>query len=241
LLVVAPRPHKEERFLFPIYPCLCLGAAVSSVTLVEAVLPCFLKKNQQSSPGQSALILQCILFAPAVLLSMSRTLALSNYYTAPLYVYSQLQHQPDVADSVVCTCGEWYRFPSSFYLPATIRSFGFVASSFEGQLPQPFTQAGSGPLGTNEFNNHNQPQAASYTSIDDCDYLIDLWTSDDCRENDSIWRPIAQGSFLDADRTTSTLHRILYVPYLHEQEEITRGGVQYVDYILYQKTPAEMN
>jgi alpha-1,2-mannosyltransferase len=218
-----------------------LGAAVSSVTLVEVVLPRFLKKNQQSSPGQSALILQCILFAPAVLLSMSRTLALSNYYTAPLYVYSQLQHQPDVVDSVICTCGEWYRFPSSFYLPTTIRSFGFVASSFEGQLPQPFTQAGSGPFGTNEFNNQNQPQAASYTSIDDCDYLIDLWTSDDCRENDSIWRPIAQGSFLDADRTTSTLHRILYVPYLHEQEEIAHGGVQYVDYVLYQKTPAEMN
>ena len=28
LAVVVPRPHKEERFLFPIYPILCAGAAL---------------------------------------------------------------------------------------------------------------------------------------------------------------------------------------------------------------------
>jgi alpha-1,2-mannosyltransferase len=248
LAVVAPRPHKEERFLFPIYPCLCLGAAVLSVTLVDSIMQVMFQKEtplSRRSPTQS-LIVQGILWAPAALLSLARTWALSKYYTAPLYVYAQFQSLPDmVVDAKICTCGEWYRFPSSFYLPTTTRlqstSFGFLPSSFQGQLPQPFAPQGSGPntASTVTFNDQNKPEPGAYLqSIDECDYLIDLWTSSECRENDSIWRPIAQGSFLDAERTT-TLHRILYVPYLHEQEGMQGGEVQYIDYVLYQKQDEE--
>lgn len=161
--------------------------------------------------------------------------ALSKYYTAPLQVYSQLQqHHMDMTDAIICTCGEWYRFPSSFYLPSNSQSFGFVASSFDGQLPQPFTSHGSGIHHETTFNDQNKPQANSITLLDDCNYLIDLYTSTDCRENDSIWKPIAQAPFLDADQT-SMIHRALYIPYWHTQEEETNGSVQYVDYILYQR------
>lgn len=229
LLVVGPRPHKEERFLFTIYPCICLGAAVSTVITTNLVY----KKIKKRIPTPSTLLfIQAIIWTPASVLSLSRAFALSKYYTTPLYVYSQLQNEHNVVDSTICTCGEWYRFPSSFYLPTTIDSFGFVQSSFEGQLPQPFTPHGSGPNSINKFNDKNLPEAHSYTSIDDCDYLIDLWTSD-CRENDSIWHPIAQGSFLDAERT-ATLHRTLYVPFLHENA-VMSGGVEYIDYVLYKK------
>lgn len=227
--VVVPRPHKEERFLFPVYPCLCLGAAMLSVTAVELTLRCCSKAPVKS---RFMLLLLAVIWTPATLLSLSRTVALSKYYTAPLSVYSQLQHHPDVADSTICTCGEWYRFPSSFYLPSNIQSFGFVQSSFQGQLPQPFLPTGSKVNNVLHFNDQNRPEPASYTSIDHCDYLIDLFNSDDCRENDSIWKPLAMGSFLLP--TTSTLHRTLYIPGLHERDE-TRGLVEYVDYILYQK------
>jgi alpha-1,2-mannosyltransferase len=231
--VVFPRPHKEERFLFPIYPCICLGAAILSVGAMDV----YFSKVVQTPPPRLkiALLIQGLLWAPAAVLSFGRTYALSLYYTAPLYVYAQLQQQPDVVDSVICTCGEWYRFPSSFYLPSTIQSFGFVKSSFEGQLPHLFVEGiGSGPNNPNQFNDANLAEPGSYVnSIDDCDYLIDLWSSEDCRENDSLWMPVAQGSFLDADRT-STIHRVLYLPHLHEQEQ-SRGGVVYDDYVLYQK------
>jgi alpha-1,2-mannosyltransferase len=230
LLVVAPRPHKEERFLFPIYPCICLGAAIVTVTLVDGLSQLIRKKRLGTS---TSLMIQGILWAPAAILSFSRTWALSKYYTAPLYVYAQLQKQPYVVDSVICTCGEWYRFPSSFYLPTTVGSFGFLPSSFQGQIPQPFTPDGSGPDVSTKFNDQNKPEPGAFVSIDDCDYLVDLFTSTDCRENDSIWRPVAQESFLDADRT-NTLHRILYIPFLHEQED-SSGGVEYVDYTLYQR------
>lgn len=229
LMVVAPRPHKEERFLFPIYPCISLGAAMSTVTVVEGLLAWRKKTSPRAS---SVLKIQALLWVPAAMLSFSRTAALAKYYTSPLNVYAQLQNEPNVVDSVVCTCGEWYRFPSSFYLPPMIESFGFVQSSFQGQLPQPFTSHGSGPGGNTNFNDKNRLEPDSYVSIDDCDYLIDLWTSD-CRENDFIWKPIAQDPFLDAERT-STLHRTLYIPYLHEQA-VAHGGVEYVDYVLYKK------
>jgi alpha-1,2-mannosyltransferase len=229
LLIVGPRPHKEERFLFPIYPCISLGAAISTVTIVDGLLSWL----RQTTPRSSTVLkIQALLWAPAAILSLSRASALAKYYTAPLNVYAQLQKEPDVADSVVCTCGEWYRFPSSFFLPTTIDSFRFVQSSFQGQMPQPFTSKGSGPGAKTKFNDRNRPEPGSYVTIDDCDYLIDLWTSD-CRENDFIWKPIAHDSFLDAERT-STLHRTLYIPYLHEQA-MPHGGAEYVDYVLYKK------
>jgi alpha-1,2-mannosyltransferase len=229
LAVLVPRPHKEERFLFPIYPCLCLGAAMLSVSTVE-----FIGRLRSKTPptGRWMLLVLAIIWAPATLLSLGRTVALSKYYTAPLTVYSHLHHHADTADSTICTCGEWYRFPSSFYLPSNIQSFGFVQSSFDGQLPQPFLPSGSKVNTVLHFNDQNRPEPASYTSIDDCDYLIDLFNSNDCRENDSIWKPLALGSFLLP--TTSTLHRTLYIPGLHERDE-ARGLVEYVDYILYQK------
>ena len=231
LFVVAPRPHKEERFLFPIYPCICLAAALAAVTVVDGSFY-FLNK---SKPGTGvSLMIQGIIWVPAALLSMSRTLALSKYYTAPLHVYAELQKQPYIVEATICTCGEWYRFPSSFYIPTIADSFGFLPSSFSGQLPQPFTSDGSGPDMSTTFNDQNKPEPGSYIStIDDCDYLIDLWDSTDCRENDSEWKPVVLNSFLDAERT-AVLHRALYIPFLHEQED-RRGGVEYTDYVLYQR------
>lgn len=242
LAIVAPRPHKEERFLFPIYPCLCLGAATLSVSIVNWISQVVVYRNKATTTTimkerimSPSIIWQVVIWTPAILLSWSRTYALSKYYTAPLQVYSQLQqHHMDMTDAIICTCGEWYRFPSSFYLPSNSQSFGFVASSFDGQLPQPFTSHGSGIHHETTFNDQNKPQANSITLLDDCNYLIDLYTSTDCRENDSIWKPIAQAPFLDADQT-SMIHRALYIPYWHTQEEETNGSVQYVDYILYQR------
>ena len=67
----------------------------------------------------------------------------------------------------------------------------------------------------------------------DCDYIIDIWDSQDCRENDSEWIPLVRGAFLDAERT-SILHRVLYIPRLHEQAE-TQGEVRYDDYVLFKR------
>ena len=38
----------------------------------------------------------------------------------------------------VCVGGEWYRFPSSFFLPGPTYRLQFVKSSFDGMLPLAF-------------------------------------------------------------------------------------------------------
>jgi len=261
--IVFPRPHKEERFLFPIYPCLCLGAGILSVSFVKGIssqLRSRLQQHQKDSEQKltrsvrlSAFIL-ALIWIPAASISLSRTIALSKYYTAPLHLYSHLssaiatreemldhgnQTSDEMSAKVVCTGGEWYRFPSSFYIQSDV--FGFAPSTFRGQLPQPFSEEGSGPptSTSNQFNDKNQPEDGSYMPFERCDYLIELSTSlhsctgqsGDDNEN-TKWNPIARQPFFDAEATTSTIHRVIYIPHLHDNA-VESGKVRYIDYVLY--------
>ena len=153
-------------------------------------------------------MVQAVLWAPAILLSLPCTLALSKYYTATLSVYAELQPLPYVVDADICTNGEWYRFLSSFDIPTSAESYGFLPSPFEELLPQPFTSNGSGPGAFYEVQLPNTPEPHVYLPMDDCEDLVDLWKTTDCRGNGSIWRPEVRGTFLDADKTC-TLHRIV--------------------------------
>jgi len=283
LAVVVPRPHKEERFLYPIYPCLCLGAAIVSVSFVQGLLnhPWWIAKSQKERKQQKmttsiiplSVFLLAMIWIPAGIISWSRTIALSQYYSAPLLLYAQIpdaiskenvslnavegsDSKSSITPTVVCTCGEWYRFPSSFFIESVDSSdviFGFAPSTFTGQLPQPFTKDGSGPPSfssspssssstTNQFNDKNLPEPGSYMSLGNCDFLVELSTSlHSCTEqgnssNSDIikWQPIVQVPFFNSEATTSTLHRILYIPHLHESA-IQSGEVQYSDFVLYAK------
>eukprot|EP00934_Nitzschia_sp_Nitz4_P000889 Nitzschia sp. Nitz4//scaffold291_size36643//2695//4605//NITZ4_007758-RA/size36643-processed-gene-0.24-mRNA-1//-1//CDS//3329546112//889//frame0 len=238
LALLGPRPHKEERFLYPIYPCLCIGAAGLSVLAVEGVHSVVFGKNAAPLSLPKSLFVQTIIWLPAMLISAARLMALNKYYMAPILLYSQLQQTPEVQYSVVCTCGEWYRFPSHFFIPETVQKFGLVQSSFDGQLPQLSTVHGSSKQSPLQFNDQNKPEANSLTDIEECDFLIDLLSAGDCRDNDSLWEPIAQVPFLDADRT-SLLHRTLYLPGLHEEElhkKVEEGReIFYDDYVLFQR------
>jgi alpha-1,2-mannosyltransferase len=284
LAVVVPRPHKEERFLFPIYPCLCLGAAIVSVSFVQGLLnhPWWIAKSRQERKQQKmtsiiplSVLLLAMIWIPAGIISWSRTIALSQYYSAPLLLYAQIpdaiskenlsrnvvegsESKSSVTATVVCTCGEWYRFPSSFFIESVDSSeviFGFAPSTFTGQLPQPFTKDGSGlpsfassssssssSSTTNQFNDRNLPETGSYTSLENCDFLVELSTSlHSCTEQGNSsnidiikWQPIVRVPFFDSETTTSTLHRILYIPHFHESA-IQSGEVQFSDFVLYAK------
>lgn len=261
LAIVAPRPHKEERFLFPIYPCLCLSAAMGTVATIDAVSRWMMRKNNKQSTLSigATLVVQSFIWGPAVILSWSRTIALSKFYLAPLLVYAKIHSAVQsnwvgTSPAVVCTCGEWYRFPSHFYIPTNvsptgiaIREFRFAPSTFQGQLPQPFTVHGSGPLSASmlSFNDENKPEEGSYIPLLDCDYLVDLHIDRSDYSSSCIdppiggdlrpeWNPIAGAPFLDADRT-SALHRVLYIPYLHERARQNRNTITFVDFTLYAK------
>ena len=142
-------------------------------------------------------------------------------------------HVASSAD-VICTCGEWYRFPSSFFVGSNV--FGFAPSTFNGQLPQVFSDEGSGPstASSNRFNDKNQPEMGSYTPLESCDFIVELSASlNSCLGQNGIkWNPIIKEPFLDADATSSAIHRILYIPFLHEHA-VESGKVHYTDFALY--------
>jgi alpha-1,2-mannosyltransferase len=231
LAIVVPRPHKEERFLFPIYPALCACAAVTLEQMWDLTLGRLYPRRR---------LCWILLLLPSCILCVSRTVALQKYYTAPLAIHAELAQRGasspvrlETTSSLVCTCGEWHRFPSSFYLPPN-HQLGFLPSSFRGQLPKPFGSNGV-------FNNVNREELDRYVdNVDSCSYIIELEQGDnnpDCvrymKDSGKSWTAIATHDYLDAAQT-SFLHRILYLPYLHEKA-VEGGTVRYNAYSLYQQ------
>ena len=186
LAIVAPRPHKEERFLFPIYPMLCVGAAlvVDEVALFASGL---VQRFVPSSPWTTQKMKQGVTISallPIVLISVSRSTALVANYSSPLKAYSRLyEHITTVRDGpiTVCVGGEWYRYPSSFHLPPYTK-LAFIKSSFGGQLPQPFTEYGSKEqslsLQKGKFNDMNEEEMDRYVVIQSCAYVVELVNED---------------------------------------------------------------
>lgn len=235
IAITFPRKHKEERFIIPMYPLLCLGATLTidaGCNAVGRLIGAFSRHKELRE--STRMFYHAVLWVPAAILSLCRTAALARYYTAPLYIYAALaRHEGSGSSSDgpsrVCTCGEWYRFPSSFFLPPTV-DLGFLPSSFKGQLPQPFSKYGSLPESRDAvqpFNDRNLEEASRYVNTDECDWIIDLQGAECLPEDADI---VARHPFLDAHHT-STLHRVLYIPFLHEGK--------YLDYVL-AKTNGQM-
>ena len=72
----------------------------------------------------------------------------------------------------VCIGGEWYTFPSHFFLPPNAR-LEYVRGNFHGQLPQHFRSY----LGTSNppiynFNDKNEEEDSRYVEFNTCDYLV---------------------------------------------------------------------
>ena len=223
ILITFPRPHKEERFLYPIYPILVFSAYYfvdTSLNFAGRVVS-GLSRHKELSERQRTFC-HAIIWGPVIVLSLLRIEALKRYYQEPVeQVYERVSQLEGPV--TVCTAGEWYRFRSSFYLPPSSQ-LQFTPSSFKGQLPQHF--------GDNQpFNSENREESSRYVDESACDYVIELKSSRELAwENYEI---IYSHPFLDAHRT-SVLHRIFYIPYYHELAA-SSGDVIYDDYVLSRK------
>lgn len=89
LAIFMTRPHKEERFLYPIYPLLLVNSAVT-ISLVNKHVKLF---------GLTKLITKLIVLAH-LLFSASRLLALLFNYSASMNLFVQL-NQPAVKFSSI--------------------------------------------------------------------------------------------------------------------------------------------
>jgi hypothetical protein len=72
----------------------------------------------------------------------------------------------------VCIGGEWYTFPSHFFLPNNAR-LEYVRGNFHGQLPQHFaTINGTSASTAQHFNDKNEEEESRYVKLSTCDYLV---------------------------------------------------------------------
>ena len=221
ILIFFSQPHKEERFLFPIYPLICLCGASTFATLQK--LYCVFKLHHYAKLHWVTIVT----LSTYGIISLSRTIALYQGYHAALDIYPKLHnfsmhHNYKIEKFYVCVGKEWHRFPSSFFLPHNF-SLHFVESDFRGQLPQPFS--GPGTNGTrvvlSTFNDQNLEEKNRYVDLNTCHFLIDynngiasrwepLYSSDK-----SKWFIFEELDYLDAQNSPSKFFRAFYVPYFY--------------------------
>lgn len=220
-------PHKEERFLFPIYGLIALLAAVS-VELTTEIPKLFIQKRISSKTVNKAVNFSLVgilcLFSG---LSMMRSVALNRFYSAPIEIYRDFQLEAGNLTTSkqinVCVGKEWHRFPSSFFLP-NHWELQFIKSEFRGLLPKPFRRFPQGMrVIPTEMNDANREEISRYVDICQCQYLVDLEFEGQTTalephysKNKKEWKSINNYSFLDAANSNRFL-RAFYVPLVSDQ------------------------
>lgn len=133
----------------------------------------------------------------------------------------------------VCVGKEWYRFPSSFFLPSIKHwKLNFIQSEFRGQLPKPFSnEPRATRLIPTHMNDLNLEESSRYINVSQCHFLVDTDTDQYhprepqySRDTDN-WEIIQSNPFLDS-QNSPTLFRAFYVPF------VTESRCHYVNYNL---------
>lgn len=129
--------------MYPIYPALALNAALAIHIILThlghpgAGSPLWRIPSSVKFLGVSAIAIGLIA------LGLLRTTSIVAY-NKPLAIYSYLHEQGVTKPGdTVCIGKEWYRFPSSYFLPDGVRA-KFVKSEFSGLLPGEFSEAKEG-------------------------------------------------------------------------------------------------
>ena len=162
LAIFSLQAHKEERFMYPAYPFLILNAAVA----LHTILGWFGNPDPRTLVGKIPPQLKLLIVASGVLgavsLGLLRIAGSVQGYQAPLQVYRWVSKEPSIQpETSICVGKEWYRFPTSYFLPSNMRA-RFVKSEFNGLLPGHFSEAKHGfgvfpgtwliPSGMNDMN-----------------------------------------------------------------------------------------
>lgn len=221
--------------MYPAYPFLALNAAIS----LHAVFTTLGNSDAKSLAGKIPARLKLLVVTLVALLSIDigilRIYGIYSAYSAPLKIYSPLWENVEGRELVgkpedfVCFGKEWYRFPSSFFLPRDMHA-KFVRSEFRGLLPGEFSEAATGfgfwPgtwMATSGMNGQNEEDLGKYTDIAACNFLVDTQyprrryllppNEPDYIANTEDWKIVRCESFLDA-ANTHLLARALWVPNL---------------------------
>lgn len=236
LIVFTLQPHKEERFLFPIYPMITLCGAIT----IDIIQKLFYRiRNWTKSIKNGSHYLDSTIFIAATImiistiLGMSRIISIYRNYHAPMDLMMELgQYQtndtiPKNSIRNLCIGKDWYRFPNSFFFPNETYRIRFLKSDFNGILPAYYSDDDDNG-GTSKihsyFNDLNREQPEMYFNYLDCNYLLDnnngKYTDNEPNYFEwKEWKLIKTLPFLNAEKSNKFL-RAFYVPYLSEKYNI---------------------
>lgn len=210
--------HKEERFLYPIYPLVSLTAALSLDNLV--------KLNQKLNALKQNFFKNIfkLFLVTFTLLSLSRMAALHIGYSGSIKIYHHFNEINTETNKTLCLGKEWHRFPSHFFIPNNVQ-VSFIESEFRGQLPKVFDRLAEYPtrIIPTEMNDLNKEETSRYVKVDRCSFLIDSDYPEHFgrdlpySKDQKTWRVAKSYAFLDSHRS-STIFRAFYVPVLSKRK-----------------------
>lgn len=130
--------------MYPAYPLLCFNAAIA----MHVMLYYLGRPYQVFIYPRVPVKVKMLFVLGGVLLAVTagalRTMGIVSAYRAPLTIYKPLEAPKFIdTEAIVCLGKEWYRFPSSYFLPKKMRA-AFVKSAFDGLLPGRFSEATTG-------------------------------------------------------------------------------------------------
>lgn len=236
MLIFGAQAHKEERFLFPIYPFIALFGALAFEWILEIVI--------HSTKKSWTRAFSVLFLLSYVALSASRGMSTYLNYEAHSGIYKDLRQElnPEMkflqetssGEVQVCVGKEWHRFPSSFFLPPNDREgrkvrLDFVKSEFRGLLPKPYKTGlhlidatRNEPLA---MNNMNKEEPSRYVKLDSCNYFIDkdmpaTEFEPDLRTMPEVWKAVASRQFLDSTKPVrfGGITRSFFVPIVTPRE-----------------------
>ncbi|CAI0377148.1 unnamed protein product [Linum tenue] len=218
------QPHKEERFLYPVYPLVCVAASSVIESFPDLV------RDKHNPNDNSIIVVIAKVIRPLVLslilcASHARTFSLINGYAAPMEVYKVLDHYHEAGSgAVLCVGSEWHRFPSSFFVPDYVGEVRWIDDGFRGLLPLPFNSSlGGTSAAPSYFNNKNKASAQQYLNdIDACTFLVELQLNRPypSRGSDlSKWEPIAALPYLDRE-LSPPFYRSFFIPFLWQEKNV---------------------
>ncbi|KAI0274963.1 asparagine-linked glycosylation 9 protein isoform a [Gloeopeniophorella convolvens] len=92
--ILSAQPHKEERFMYPVYPLVCFNAAVMTYLLrgwIEVSYIKFTKSPYKASHSQIFRWTTMAIVVFSAFISLSRILALWKYYHTPMTIAYQFE------------------------------------------------------------------------------------------------------------------------------------------------------
>jgi alpha-1,2-mannosyltransferase len=241
------QPHKEERFMYPVYPALALNAAMALHIILVAFGNADPKTLVGKIPARLKLFIVSICMIGSIDIGLARMYGVYNAYSAPLKIYEPLRIAGvgalGVPGDSVCFGKDWYRFPTSYFLPNGMRA-KFIKSEFNGLLPGEFAEARTGfgfwsgawllPAGMNDQNMEDPGKYVStlfsyqlteislvQVELRTCSFLVDTYFPGSNASqlephyilDTDNWQEVTCVPFLDASRT-HILARTLWLPNL---------------------------